>query len=314
FRSRYGLTPAGLRRRRGGDVRADIVELKLAYRPPLDWARLLAFLTGRGAAGVELAQDGAYLRTVALGKHRGWLRARPLAGEHALRVEISASLLPVLTPVLARVRRLFDLDASPQVIEEQLARDARLRAIVRAQPGLRVPGAFDGFELALRAVLGQQVTVKAATTLFGRIAAAYGEPAQTPFAGLKFYSPDAARIAGAGVDAIARIGMPGKRAQTIVQLAREMQRGRLRFEDVALPAQTLERLRGIPGIGDWTANYIAMRALGHPDAWLHSDIGLMQALGSRKAKDILAAGEAWRPWRSYAALHLWASLSTTSGG
>lgn len=313
FRSRYGLTPAALRRKRAEDTAGDTVTLKLAYRPPLDWARLLAFLVGRGAAGVEIAEQGAYLRTVALGRHRGWLRAQPLPGEHALRVEISASLLPVLTQVLARVRRLFDLDAAPQAIEEHLGRDPRLHAIVSGQAGLRVPGSFDGFELALRAVLGQQVTVKAATTLFGRFAAAFGDAAVTPHPGLKFHAPDAARIADAQVRQLIALGLTGKRAQTVSLLAQEVASGRLKLEPGAPVDHTLEQMQRIPGIGPWTAQYVAMRALGFPDAFVHSDLGLMKALSMKNPRDILAAAEVWRPWRAYAAVHLWTHAYTNGG-
>ena len=308
FKARYGLNPT-THRRKGAATAGDGIALKLGYRPPLDWPRLLGFLAGRGAAGVECAHEGRYARTVQLDGHRGWFSAVPVAGQAALHLEVSGSLLPVLTPLLARVRRVFDLDANPRLIEAHLAQFPVLKRIVKRQSGLRVPGAFDGFELALRAILGQQVTVKAATTIFGRFATAFGEPAQAPYADLKFFSPSVERIADASVEQIIRMGMPGKRAQTIAVLAREVVDGRLKLESGVSLEQTLERLQEIPGIGPWTAHYIAMRALGHPDAWPHSDIGLMQALGTRNPKEILAAGEAWRPWRSYATLHLWASLS-----
>lgn len=311
FKTRYGLNPMA-HRRQGKPAEHGGITLKLGYRPPLDWSRLLGFLTGRGAVGVECAHENRYVRTVHLDDRRGWFSARPLAGHDALQIEVSGSLMPVLTPLLARVRRIFDLDANPQLIEAHLARHPALKSIVQRQPGLRVPGAFDGFELALRAIVGQQVTVKAATTLFGRFATTFGEPAQTPYDDLKFFSPSAERIADASLEQVIRMGMPGKRAQTVLLLAREIAEGRLTFESGMPIEQTLQQLQSIPGIGEWTANYIAMRALGYPDAWPHSDIGLMQALGTRKPKEILAAGEPWRPWRSYATLHLWTSLSTQS--
>lgn len=313
FKTRYGLNPGALRRKREQPAGEGIV-LRLAYRPPLDWPRLLGFLTGRGAAGVEAQHDGCYVRTVALGKARGWFSARPVPGQHALEVCVADSLLPQLTPLLLRVRRVFDLDANPRLIETQLARDLRLRAIVRRQRGLRVPGAFDGFELALRAILGQQVTVKAATTIFGRFAAAFGEPAQTPFSSLRHYAPQAARVAQASERELIALGLTQRRAQTVQHLARAVASAALRLDAGGDAETTMRELQQIPGIGPWTAHYIAMRALAYPDAFPHADIGLMQALGTRDAKAILAAGEAWRPWRAYATLHLWASLRSPSGG
>ena len=308
FRTRYGLNPTALRRHGKPAAGADAIALKLAYRPPMDWPRLLGFLVSRGAAGVECAQGMRYVRTASMGERRGWFSVEPLAEQNALRLELSSSLMPVLAPLLSRVRRLFDLDANPQVIEEHLRRDGRLNAIVRRQSGLRVPGAFDGFELALRAVLGQQVTVKAATTLFGRFAAAFGEPAVTPFEELKFFSPAAGRIAAASVPALAKLGLTKKRAETVRHLARTVAEGCLKLEPGVAIEETMEQLQELPGIGPWTAHYIAMRALGYPDAFPHADLGLMKALGTHKEKEILTAAEPWRPWRAYAAHHLWASL------
>ncbi|TSA12649.1 MAG: DNA-3-methyladenine glycosylase 2 family protein [Betaproteobacteria bacterium] len=322
FKTRYGLNPTALRRRGGPAALGDAITLKLAYRPPLDWTRLLAFLASRGAAGVECAAGRRYLRTASIavaGKtHRGWIAAEPLPQQHALRLEISPLLMPALAPLLARARRLFDLDANPRVIEEHLGRDERLRNIVRRQTGLRVPGAFDGFELALRAVLGQQISVKAASTLFSRCAAAFGEPvsvvsdvarsAAMPDARLQLYAPMAERLAGAHLRELIAIGLTRKRAETLRALARAVTEDGLVLEPGADVEATMRSLQALPGIGAWTAHYIAMRALGYPDAYPHADLGLMKALGLRKAGDMLAAAEPWRPWRAYAAHHLWASL------
>ena len=317
FKTRYGLNPTALRRQARPPAHADVITLKLAYRPPLDWPRLRAFLASRGAAGVECAQGQRYLRTVSLeigGKtHRGWIAAEPLPQQNALRLEISSSLMPALAPLLARVRRLFDLDANPRIIEEHLCRDARLKPIVRRQAGLRVPGAFDGFELALRAVLGQQVSVKGASTLFGRCAAAFGEPAgfesaAMPREALQFFAPTAERIAQADLRELIVLGLTKKRAETIRALARAVAAGELKLEPGVNIEETMQGLQALPGIGAWTAHYIAMRSLGYPDAFPHADLGLMKTLGLRKPGDMLAAAEPWRPWRSYAAHHLWASL------
>jgi AraC family transcriptional regulator, regulatory protein of adaptative response / DNA-3-methyladenine glycosylase II len=328
FKTRYGLNPTALRRHGKPMAHADAITLKLAYRPPFDWMRLVGFLARRGAAGVECTAGSRYLRTASVESggvtHRGWFAAEPLPQQNALRVDISSTLMPALAPLLARVRRLFDLDANPRIIEEHLSRDARLRPMVRRQTGLRVPGAFDGFELALRAVLGQQVSVKAASTLFGRCAAAFGEPASKEFeavksavvmtAGmpheqLKFFAPTADRLAATKLSALIALGLTQKRAETIRALANAVAGGGLRLEPAADVDATMRALQALPGIGAWTAHYIAMRALGYPDAFPHADLGLMKALGLSKAGDMLAAAEPWRPWRAYAAHHLWASLN-----
>jgi len=276
FRTRYRLSPTDLRRNKLLTGGGDAITLRLAYRPPLDWEALLGFLVGRGAAGVEAADGERYLRVVRIGEHAGWIAAAPIKGAAALRVDVAITLLPVLTPLLARLRRLFDLDANPQAIAEHLSGDPRLSASLSRRPGLRVPGAFDGFELALRAVLGQQISVKAATTVFGRFARAYGEPMQTPFTAL-----------------------------TVRILARAVSDGVVRLEPGVNPEQTVAALKELPGIGDWTAQYVAMRALRDADAFPASDLGIYRALGVSKPRDALAAAERWRPWRAYAVLHLW---------
>jgi AraC family transcriptional regulator of adaptative response / DNA-3-methyladenine glycosylase II len=268
----------------------------------------LSFLLSRGAAGVECAQGQRYVRTARLDEHSGWFSAEPVPGQHALRIEVSYGLMPVLAPLLARVRHLFDLNANPRIIEEHLRRDARLKPLVRRQAGLRVPGAFDGFELALRAVLGQQVTVAGASTLFGRFASAFGEPAATPYEELTFFAPTAEAIAAADLRAVSALGLPAKRAETVLALARAAASGDLELAPGADVEDTMRRLQAIPGIGAWTAHYVAMRALGFADAFPHSDLGLIKALGLRRDSEIIAAAEPWRPWRAYAAHHLWASL------
>ena len=305
FRTRYRLSPTDLRRNKLLSASGDTITLRLAYRPPLDWTALLGFLVGRGAAGVEAADGERYLRVVRIGEYAGWIAAAPIEGEAALRVEVAITLLPVLTPLLARLRRLFDLDANPQAIAEHLSGDPRLSASLSRRPGLRVPGAFDGFELALRAVLGQQISVKAATTVFGRFARAYGEPMQTPFPGLMHSGPRAALIAAASLEEVAALGLPRARALTVRSLARAVSNGVVRLEPGVNPERTVAALKELPGIGDWTAQYVAMRALRDPDAFPASDLGIYRALGVSKPRDALAAAERWRPWRAYAVLHLW---------
>ena len=275
---------------------------ELAYRPPLDWQSLLAFLVGRSSSGVETVDEGRYLRVVGIGEHRGWIAVDPVPDKPALRVELSASLAPVILPTLARVKRLFDLEASPQYIAGHLGE------LAQARPGLRVPGAFDGFEMAARAILGQQISVRAATTISGRFAAAFGEPVTTPFARLTHLPPTAERVARADAAELIALGIITTRANSILALARMAAEGKLSLTPGVDIEPTLIQLKAIPGIGDWTAQYIAMRALAWPDAFPHTDLGIYKALGETNPKRVLALSEAWRPWRAYAAMHLWKSL------
>jgi AraC family transcriptional regulator of adaptative response / DNA-3-methyladenine glycosylase II len=245
---------------------------------------------------------------VALDGHRGWLQVEQLAGQNSLLVTLPTSLTPVLMTVLTRLRRLFDLDANPLVIGRHLASDPRLEPLVAANPGLRVPGAWDGFELALRAVLGQQVSVRGASTLAARLCQTFGEPAPTPHGTITLFAPGPQSLAMATPDRIAAIGLPRERAATVQGLARAVAGGTLRLHAGADPAATLAELQSIRGIGAWTAQYIVMRALGWPDAFPAGDLGLRKALAAGE-RELLAAAEQWRPWRAYAALHLWMSLA-----
>lgn len=311
FRSRFGRPPSALRRSRAEPAGGSL-SLRLDYRPPLDWESLLAFLAARATAGVEEVAGGAYRRTVRLGSRTGWIAARALPGEPALRVEASLSLAGALMPLVTRLRALFDLDALPHLVSSHLARDPRLRAAVRQRPGLRVPGAFDGFEAATRVVLGQQVSVAAATTVAGRLARGLGEAVVTPFPALDRLFPAPEAVAAAGEDRIARLGMPGARARTLLALAGAVASGALRLDPGAGPAE-LERLRALPGIGDWTAQVIAMRAFGDPDAFPAGDLAVRRALRGAAARDVEARSATWRPWRAYAALHLWTAAAAGGG-
>jgi AraC family transcriptional regulator of adaptative response / DNA-3-methyladenine glycosylase II len=185
--------------------------------------------------------------------------------------------------------------------------------LAKRHPGLRVPGAFDGFEVAVRAILGQQVTVAAARTVAGRFATAFGDPLETPFGSINRIFPSAETISELPYGQIARLGMPGARARSVLALARAVAEGALELRPNADIEATLEKLRALPGVGEWTAQYIAMRALAWPDAFPHTDLGVMKALGriypGIDARRVLAAGEAWRPWRAYAVMHLWQSLT-----
>jgi AraC family transcriptional regulator of adaptative response / DNA-3-methyladenine glycosylase II len=291
FRHRFGRPPSQVRKTRGAEASAGVV-LRLDYRPPLDWQSLLDFLAARAIPGVESVDGGAYRRTIRIEGQKGFVVVRPDPTRNALRAEVSLSLASVLLPVKARLRTLFDLDAHPVAVAAHLERDRRLRPLVMRHPGLRLPGAFDGFEVAVRAILGQQVSVKGASTLGGRLAEALGTPIRTPHADLRFTFPDARTVARSAFS----IGVPKARADAIRALARAVER-----EDVVLAPhadveRAIERLLELPGIGSWTAQYVAMRALHWPDAYPEGDLVLR-----REAPDF----ETWRPWRAYGAMHVW---------
>ena len=222
-----------------------------------------------------------------------------------MRVLVSSSLAKVIPPVLARVKHLFDLSCHPADVNEALG------PLARERPGLRVPGAFDGFEIAVRAVLGQQISVSAARTLAGRFATAFGAAVSSPFEELCCAFPTAHEIARLDRNAIAGLGITGARARTILEIARAVAGGSLCLSPGRDAAETIQNLKAIPGIGEWTAQYVAMRALAWPDAFPHTDLALMKALGEKNPKKLLAAGESWRPWRAYAVMHLWATASAT---
>jgi AraC family transcriptional regulator of adaptative response / DNA-3-methyladenine glycosylase II len=312
FRSHYGLTPTRMRRGSAPAGKLDCVRLTLAYRPPLAWESMLRFLGARATPGVEAIVDSAYLRTIRVGTKRGWLRVAPIAGRNALAVELATSLLPELPTVLAKVKHLFDLSARPDVIAECLKSDKKLAAIVRRVPGLRVPGAIDGFELAVRAILGQQISVRAATTLAGRLAEAFGESIETPFGELTRLSPTSTRLARVTAASLAKLGMRSNIASSIGRLAVEVAKHRILLEPSCDPEQTTAALVALPGIGPWTAQYVAMRALRWPDAFPEGDLGLVKASGELSSKSLSAAAEAWRPWRAYAAMYLWETLHQSS--
>ncbi|MHB0949481.1 MAG: AlkA N-terminal domain-containing protein [Gemmatimonadaceae bacterium] len=314
FLTRYGMPPSRFRRAaESDDVAAGrgSFTLQLTYRPPFDWEGLLAFLAGRAMTGVEGVRGDEYLRAVRLGAHTGWVRVRHLPAKRALSVEVAHPLAPVLPALLGRLRQLFDLDARPDVITSHLATDPLMAPLVTRRPGLRVPGAFEPFELATRAVLGQQVSVRAATTLGGRLAEAFGEPLVTPFGEITRTGPSAERIAQVEVDTIAALGIVRARAATILVIAREMTTGRLRLDPGVAPGIVMRQLVALPGIGPWTAHYIAMRALRWPDAFPREDLVLRKALGGLTPAQAEARAAGWAPWRSYATLHLWCASSSS---
>ena len=311
FQSRYGMPPTRLRLKAAQDVGAHRPEttsvLQLAYRPAYDWPGVLKFLAARELQGVEWVTDEFYARTVRIGKHEGWIKVSQAQRKHALLMEFTHSLTPVLPQLIRRTRELFDLDARPDLIAEQLSKDPRLAPLVERNPGMRVPGAFNGFELGLRAIIGQQITVKAATTVACRLAAALGEPIATPFPDLNRLSPTAKRVARATVDDIAKLGIVSARSKCIIALAKAHVSGDLCLDTGVNrnPDETIKQLADLPGIGQWTAHYIAMRALRWPDAFPKEDIAVRNNLGGVTARQAEEMSQSWRPWRSYAVLHIW---------
>jgi len=304
FKSRYGLSPRAIR---GKSIDTDTLSVQLEFRPPLAWKSLLTYLRLRAIPGVELADDTHYRRTVAIGAAKGWIAVSMYPSGSALNLEMSPSLTPVIGAVIGRVKQLFDLGAAPDSVRAVLRQDEILAATVRRLPGLRVAGAFDGFELAVRTVLGQQISVKGASTIAGRWAQAFGEPIATPYPSLDRLSPAADRMSTVAADEIAALGMVGTRARSLVGLAQAVSQRKVVLAFASNVEEQIDSLMSLPGIGHWTANYIAMRALHWPDAFPTGDLVLMRAAKSNQ-KQLQRRSEAWRPWRAYAAHYLWQSL------
>ncbi len=311
FQALFGRPPATLRRARSGQAPGSAITLSLGYRPPYGWAAIIGFLSARAIPGVETVENDVYSRTIEIGGHAGMVAVAHEPSRNRLRATIRFPNLDALPPIVARLRRMFDLAADPDVIGAALSRDARLAPLVAARPGLRVPGAWDGFELAVRAVLGQQVSVGAATRLAGRIVHEHGQPfpGANGDAALSRLFPRPQMLAGAEIG-----GMPAARARAITALASVAAADPELFERGSDLEASVAKLRAQPGIGEWTAHYVAMRAMREPDAFLAGDIGLMRAMddgaGRPSAAALLAHAELWRPWRAYAAIHLWAADAT----
>jgi AraC family transcriptional regulator, regulatory protein of adaptative response / DNA-3-methyladenine glycosylase II len=317
----FGRSPATLRRGRDkARHEAGALSVRLAYRPPYDWDAMLSFLEARAIPGVEIISDNIYRRTIAIGNNYGVISVAP-ADKNRVNVSVRFPDIAALPQIIARVRRVFDLAADPDTIGAHLSQDPLLAPLIAARPGLRVPGAWDGFELAVRAIFGQQITVPAATRLLGKLVQAHGMhlPAEMKdHEGLSHLFPPPARLAKAD---LADLGMPSARAIAVTSLARSIAADPAIFSRSAHLDDAIAKLRALPGIGEWTAQYIAMRELREPDAFPAADIGLLRAMVSADGRrpspaELLARAERWRPWRAYAALHLWAAgiaLPVTSG-
>ncbi|HEY8102180.1 MAG TPA: AlkA N-terminal domain-containing protein [Burkholderiaceae bacterium] len=324
FLSRYGLAPSDIRRsaQTSDGMPSDAMTLRLAYRPPYDWPTMLTYLSGRAILGVEVvdtsAQSGSYARSVRIGATEGWLRVTHLPDKQLVQLDIAHTLIPVSMQLISRVRHQFDLDANPAIVEAHLRSDPVLAKKMRTKSGVRVTGAFDFFEIAVRAILGQQISVAGATTLSGRLVQKFGEPIHTSIAGITHHFPQAELLASLPVADIAQIGLPNKRAETIRNLAQFTAQGGFNIKPGAPLDQTISHLKTVQGIGDWTAQYIALRALRFPDAFPAGDLGLQKAMANNDAantpsstrlteKQLALRATAWAPWRGYAAFILWNS-------
>jgi AraC family transcriptional regulator of adaptative response / DNA-3-methyladenine glycosylase II len=315
FLALFGRAPGELRRAIKPEVSAGVhgeISLLLRYQPPYDWPAMLEFLRKRAMPGIELVTDDSYMRTIQLDGIQGTVsvqHGRPADG-NALRALIRFPKLSALPLIIARLRRVFDLAADTAAINTHLAQDPVLAALIAAQPGLRVPGAWDGFELAMRAVLGQQITVTAAVRLAGRLVASYGERLAEPQEELTHVFPQPEVLAAAD---LSTLGMPRSRAATLSAVAAAAMADRHLFDASGELDDAIQRLRAIHGIGEWTAQYIALRQLREPDAFPAADVGLLRAMATLENRDYVATqlqqrANAWRPWRAYAAQHLWNSV------
>lgn len=304
FSARFGRPPTEVRRRLARPGEPGLT-LRLDYRPPLDWQSMLSFLAARAIPGVEEVTGESYSRVLCSGiGATGLISVRPDAGGRALRLTLPLTLARQAAAIARRSREVFDLDARPDIIAASMSGEPTLAEVLARHPGLRVPGAYDAFELTVRTVLGQQVSVRGATTLAGRLVRAFGLPLDEPAGGLTHRFPTPGRVAKTPAHEVAALGLPGQRAETIVAVA-----GAFRARPAR--ADLLGRLASIRGIGPWTTSYVGMRVLKDPDALLETDLGVRKALGGASPGAIRAQAEAWRPWRSYAVMALWQSLSET---
>lgn len=304
----FGCAPSSIRRSQCSD--ADMIRLRIPVRPPLGWEPLLRFLRDRAIPGVEQVDGTSYRRTVRIGDAVGTMKVE-YSGGSSLELTVSDSLRTEVTSVVAGVRRLFDIDADAGQITKVLRADSQLAPHLGDLKVVRVAGAFNPFEVVVRAVLGQQISVKGATTLAGRVVAKYGEPLERPDGTeLTHTFPSAARLANARIESV---GLPKKRGETIRALSRAVASGELDLIVGSSLTETLETLMEIPGIGPWTANYLAMRVFREPDAFPAGDLVLRKILSSNgeplRAKALESASEQWRPWRAYVTLALWQSVT-----
>ena len=305
----FALTPTELRKRgrRQGEVVEGALTLRLPYRPPFDWPTLFAWLRVRAIPGVAEARDGVYRRTLRLPRGAGIATLEPVDAH--IRCTLRLESMADLTSAVRQCRRLLDLDADPLSVLEVLTGDRHLSPIVKKRPGLRAPGAVEGTELAVQAILGQQVSLAAGRTLALRLVTAHGDAIKIADPTLTHLFPRAEAIAAGD---LSRLGVPATRRQTLRALARAVAAGDLALDPGADRVEVHRKLTATPGIGNWTAGYIVMRALGDPDTFLPDDLGIKKAgarLGLADARALIEHSAAWRPWRTYATYQLWATLA-----
>jgi AraC family transcriptional regulator of adaptative response / DNA-3-methyladenine glycosylase II len=314
FRQLYQRPPGELRRRVATGTKTSQspeISLLLPYRPPYDWESMVRFLAARSIGGVEMVTNDCYSRVIELEGTTGSITVSHEPAHKALRVIVRFGRLDALPVIVARTRRMFDLSADAGAIAVALSGDPVLRPLVARRPGLRVPGGWDPFEIAVRAILGQQITVTGATRLAGRVVAAIGTPLSWSHPlvdGLTHAFPKPQQFV-AGAASVAKCGMPGARATALAAIAKAAAADPRLFDPRGDLSETIVHLRTLRGVGEWTAQYIAMRAMGESDAFLAGDVGVrrkFQMCGRRRlGAELLRRAEAWRPWRSYAVLHLW---------
>jgi len=311
FQNAYRRAPRELRRQRREPPARGVgaeVSLALCYRPPYDWNHLRDFLALRATPGVERVEDESYRRLIRTDSGHAVIDVRPLPGKNALQLRVHGAPASALFQIATAARRVFDLAADPALLAAALAADPLLEPLVRRRPGVRIPGSWDPFECAVRAVLGQQVTVAAARTLAGRLVARVGPPVTSTVAGLDRLFPTPEALAAASLDGL---GLTGARINAVKSLAAAVAEGRIAFDRPV--DEILARLTELPGFGEWTAQYIALRALGEPDAFLAADLVVRRmaadAGGALTVRELARRAEAWRPWRGYAVMHLWCAAA-----
>jgi AraC family transcriptional regulator, regulatory protein of adaptative response / DNA-3-methyladenine glycosylase II len=305
IRKTYHRTPTQIRHlaRQKGTLPENQYFFRLRFRPPYHWTGMLDFLRPRATPGVEVVEDGCYRRSICLHHSHGYFEVSMETGGEGLAVRVQFDDPRALFFIIERIRTMFDLNADWAAIANTLGADPLLSACIEKNPGLRVPGCWNGFELAIRAILGQQITVKGASSLAGRLAEKFGQKFSRNH-GLSRFFPEPNVLADAN---LASIGLPKARAETIRSLARAVCDGKIKFEGIVDTNIFLDQLCEIPGIGQWTAQYVAMRALREPDAFPTGDLGLVRSLGLSSAREAEERAETWRPWRAYAAMYLWHS-------